>query len=178
MRSYLAGWALVLLAACSNSSGDNPSVDSPSSSTGTDPAAKDTPGAITPADNASSDGNLAQRCVDGINAYRKTLDLPPLARWTDAEACADGQAASDAASNKPHGAFGNCGEMAQNECPSWPSKEAVVTGCLAQMWAEGPGSDFSKHGHYLNMSSTKYSKVACGFFTTAKGGVWSVQDFR
>jgi hypothetical protein len=46
------------------------------------------------------------------------------------------------------------------------------------MWNEGPGEDFSKHGHYINMSSTKYTKVACGFWTTPKGSVWAVQNFR
>lgn len=46
------------------------------------------------------------------------------------------------------------------------------------MWAEGPGADFQQHGHYINMSSTSYTTVACGFYTTAGGDVWSVQDFR
>ena len=46
------------------------------------------------------------------------------------------------------------------------------------MWKEGPGTDFSKHGHYLNMSSTKYTKVACGFFTAPNGQVWAVQNFQ
>jgi hypothetical protein len=41
------------------------------------------------------------------------------------------------------------------------------------MWAEGPGG-----GHYDNMSSDKYQYVACGFYQTANGSWWSVQDFR
>jgi hypothetical protein len=46
------------------------------------------------------------------------------------------------------------------------------------MWAEGPGADFQTHGHYINMSSTKYTKVACGFYETPTGSVWAVQDFQ
>ena len=47
------------------------------------------------------------------------------------------------------------------------------------MWAEGPGTDFSAHGHYINMSSTDYTQVACGYYTTSDGKtVWAVQDFK
>jgi hypothetical protein len=119
-------------------------------------------------------GGAAQVCVDTINGYRKTLNLPAYARWTDAEACSDGEAKSDAATNKPHGAFPRCGEFAQNECPGWDgAPETMIKGCLKMMWAEGPGG-----GHYENMRSTKYTKVACGFHTTSAGKVWSVQNFR
>jgi hypothetical protein len=44
------------------------------------------------------------------------------------------------------------------------------------MWDEGPGEPFSEHGHYLNMSSTQFSKVACGFSTSGQG-VWANQNF-
>lgn len=53
----------------------------------------------------------------------------------------------------------------------------MVDGCLADMFAEGPGEPFSKHGHYLNMTSLKYTSVACGFFVTGDGRVWMVQNF-
>ena len=124
------------------------------------------------------DEAATQLCVDTINMYRATLGLPPLARWTDAEVCSDGEAMSDGASGTPHGAFGQCGEFAQNECPGWPGPpESMITGCLEQMWAEGPGEDFNTHGHYINMSSTGYTKVACGF-ADGQGGVWAVQNFQ
>mgnify|MGYP000632603252 CR=1 FL=1 len=48
--------------------------------------------------------------------------------------------------------------------------------CLAQMWAEGPGQDFNLHGHYINMSSSDYTKVACGF-SSSGAGVWANQNF-
>lgn len=122
---------------------------------------------------------VAALCVDTINHYRATLGLPAYARWADGEACADGQARSDAASGTPHGAFGQCTESAQNECPGWNDTPAsVISACMDAAWAEGPGTDFGRHGHYNNMSSTGYTKVACGFFTTAGGQVWSVQNFK
>ena len=117
-------------------------------------------------------------CVDRINELRATIDLPPLARWTDAEPCADGQAKSDSETGVFHGAFGECGESAQNECPGWPSYDDVVEGCLQMMWDEGPGEPYEEHGHYINMTNTAYTEVACGFYTTPEGAVWAVQDFR
>jgi hypothetical protein len=123
--------------------------------------------------------DAAQLCVDTINQYRATLGLPPYQRWADKEVCASDQATKDAASNTAHGAFGQCSESAQNECPDWPAPaESMITSCLAQMWAEGPGSDFPTHGHYINMSSSKYTKVACGFTTVKNGRLWAVQDFQ
>ncbi len=110
--------------------------------------------------------------------YRATLGLAPYQRWTAVETCVDGEAKSDSESGVPHGAFPSCGEWAQNECPGWPSMASTVTGCLQQMWAEGPGADFQTHGHYINMSSTSYTQVACGFYTTPAGKVWAVQDFK
>jgi len=143
----------------------------------------DSSGGSTGAGGSSGSGMTAsgasQLCVDKINEYRATLGLMPYARWTDQEACAGDQAKSDAQANEPHGAFGKCGESAQNECPGWAGPpEKMIGGCLDMMWAEGPGSDFSKHGHYINMSSTGYTQVACGFFTLPNGDVWAVQNFK
>ena len=109
----------------------------------------------------------------------RKIGLPPYQRWSAEESCADGQAKSDSQSGTAHGAFGQCTENAQNECPGWPGPpDQMIPQCLAMMWAEGPGTDFSKHGHYINMSSTQYTKVACGFYTLRDGTVWAVQDFR
>jgi hypothetical protein len=121
---------------------------------------------------------LRQQCVDRINELRASVDLPPYERWKDEESCADGEARSDSRTGTPHGAFGSCGESAQNECPGWSSLDSIIHGCLDMMWAEGPGSDFQTHGHYINMTSTRYTKVACGFYKTPEGSVWAVQNFR
>jgi len=120
----------------------------------------------------------ARQCVDTINMYRATLGLPAYERWTEAEACSDDEAASDGKTNTPHGAFPQCGERAQNECPGWPAPaESMIDGCLELMWNEGPGADFSAHGHYINMSSTQYTRVACGF-AEVNGSIWAVQNFQ
>jgi len=121
-------------------------------------------------------------CVARINQLRRKCQcLPPLRRWNGGERCANQHAKYDAKNGvhsgfnrkicKPHG-------LAQNECPAWPSTKRVVGGCLQSMWDEGPGKRFSKHGHYINMSSTSYEAVACGFARTEDGEIWSVQNFR
>lgn len=128
---------------------------------------------------ASGPAGPEQLCVDTINMYRATLNLPPYARWTAEESCASDQASSDSMTMKAHGAFGMCSESAQNECPGWPGPpETMIKNCLQQMWMEGPGTDFATHGHWINMSSKSYTKVACGFHQTSTGSWWSVQDFR
>jgi len=126
-----------------------------------------------------SPGSVQQLCVDTINMYRATLGLAPYARWTAEETCGNAQAQSDSQTGTAHGAFGMCTESAQNECPGWPAPpETMILGCLQLMWNEGPGADFATHGHYINMSSTQYRQVACGFYTTPAGRIWSVQDFK
>jgi len=122
--------------------------------------------------------DLRERCVQRINEYRATEGLPPYQRWKGGEECADEEARLDSLSGTAHGAFPMCGESAQNECPGWPSLDSTVEGCLDMMWAEGPGEPFSEHGHYLNMSSTSFTEVACGFHVTPSGSVWAVQNFR
>ena len=98
----------------------------------------------------------------------------PYTRWTGTEVCADSEAASDGATSSSHGAFGKCGEVAQNECPGWPGAPAtMIPECLKAMWAEGPGG-----GHYEAMSSRLYTKVSCGFGTSPDGSFWAVQNFH
>ena len=127
----------------------------------------------------SGDSSPEQLCVDTINQYRATLNLPAYTRWSAEETCADGQAQSDSASGTAHGAFGTCTEMAQDECPGWPGPPStMITGCLQQMWAEGPGPFDQGHGHYDNMSNSSYTQVACGFYVLADGSVWATQDFK
>jgi hypothetical protein len=122
---------------------------------------------------------VAQLCVDTINQHRASIGLGPLARWTDGEVCADGEAESDGNTNTPHGAFGSCSEFAQNECPGWPGPaEGMIGSCLQLMWDEGPGADYATHGHYINMTNPNYSMVSCGFHTFPDGSVWAVQNFR
>jgi len=89
------------------------------------------------------------------------------------------EAQKDSQTMKAHSAFGMCGEWAQNECPGWPGPAGgMIAGCLQMMWNEGPGDFYGGHGHYINMSSTQYTKVSCGFYTLADGSVWATQDFQ
>jgi hypothetical protein len=119
-----------------------------------------------------------QACVDRINGFRATVGLPPLSRWAEQEGCTDTEAASDSQTGQAHGKFGACKESAQNECPGWGSVDDTIQDCLQSMWDEGPGEPYSEHGHYINMSSPDYTKVACGFHETANGKVWAIQNFH
>src|SRR4029077_11735261 len=75
-------------------------------------------------------------------------------------------------------AFGGSGPTAnaQDECPGYPDTNTVITTCLQQMWNEGPPPNgetvqaceqdqtcYQAHGHFINMTSTMSTKVACGF---------------
>ncbi len=134
-----------------------------------------------------STGDVYQDCVNRINQFRaECACLPPLERWTDGEACADQMAEYDSMQASAHAGFidGICsGGSAQNECPGWRSEAQVVEGCLQSMWDEGPpptstcnGACFQMYGHFINMTDTRYTKVACGFYT-AGNEVWAVQNF-
>ncbi|MBX7190796.1 MAG: CAP domain-containing protein [Sandaracinaceae bacterium] len=131
-----------------------------------------------------STGDPAEDCVRRINQFRcECQHLPPLMRWRDGEACANQMAQYD--SEHPgmaHAGFIGricSGGYAQNECPGWPSVDSTVSGCLQQMWDEGPGDFYGPpaHGHYLNMSSTSFSMVACGFYE-GPSGVYAAQNFQ
>ena len=118
------------------------------------------------------------QCVQIINQDRATLKVAALTQATlTQETCVDGQAQADYTANTPHSAFGKCMEYAQDECPGWPGPPSSIdTGCLAQMWAEGPppaGTD----NHWLNMSNAQYTTVACGFYQDPAGSWWATQDF-
>lgn len=115
--------------------------------------------------------------VARINQFRATVGLPALAERNSAAECADAQAKADSQSGTAHGAFGQCQESAQNECPGWPTVASIASGCLQAMWNEGPGSDYATHGHYINMTNTSYHKVAVGFYETPSHQVWAVMDF-
>ena len=111
--------------------------------------------------------------------YRAGMGLAPYARWKDSETCGGQEAQKDSQTMQAHSAFGMCGEFAQNECPGWPGPAGgMIAGCLKMMWDEGPGDFYGGHGHYINMSSTQYTKVSCGFYTLADGSVWATQDFQ
>lgn len=117
-------------------------------------------------------------CFQETNKYRKQVGVPALTYATDKNSCSDDEAKSDSESGTAHGAFGECSEWAQNECPGWPAPASgMVSSCLKMMFDEGPGEPYSAHGHYINMTSTKYTRVSCGFHVTDNGSVWLIQNF-
>lgn len=127
-----------------------------------------------------------QQCMHRINYYRSLVGEKMLTRNLTKEACVDSQCQSDAASGAAHGAFGKCGESAQDECPGWGSLSSIGIGCLQQMWDEGPPpagtpcaggtACYQQHGHYINMTGS-YSSMACGFYVGAAGKVQAIQNF-
>jgi hypothetical protein len=135
-----------------------------------------------------STGDRYQDCVDRINQFRtQCACMPALERWTEGEACADQMAEYDSVEDEAHAGFRDdicSGGSAQNECPGYRSETQVVGLCLQQMWDEGPppqdpceGDCFQEYGHFINMTNERYTKVACGFYTTGGDEVWSVQNF-
>ncbi len=136
-------------------------------------------------------GDPAADCVARVNQFRACVCLPPLARWTAGEACADQDSQYDSQQSSAHAGFiaGICASgNAQDECPDWGgyTDEKVIDQCLQMMFDEGPpptasctGTCYEAHGHYINMTGTSYkSGVACGFYTTASGSVWAAQNFQ
>jgi hypothetical protein len=137
---------------------------------------------------------VRQVCVDTINEYRATLDLPPLARATpEQEVCSDNGAMMDAEAMDAHGSAGMCDLGSQNTCPGYPvsfgggTLAGVLKRCLQQMWDEGEppvpraecrGSCFLEHGHYLNMSDPNATDVGCGFYDMGGDTWWMNQNFK
>jgi hypothetical protein len=136
----------------------------------------------------ASTGDIYQDCVDRINQFlTQCACLPALTRSTEGEACADQMAEYDAGKNMAHqGTRDKICEPrgSQNECPGYSSNNQVISLCFQQMWDEGPpptdsctGDCYEEHGHFINMTDDSVTKVSCGFFTTAAGKVWAVQNF-
>jgi hypothetical protein len=176
--------------ACSGSSAPAPSEGSHASSSGSGGSSgssggsSGSSGGATDPDAGDSLQAARVECVQTINADRATLmpASPPLTEGTAAqESCVDGQAKADYAANTPHAAFGQCQESAQDECPGWPGPPTAImsaasTSCLYAMWAEGP-PPAGQDNHWLNMSNSSYTTVACGFYQDPQGTWWATQDF-
>jgi hypothetical protein len=111
--------------------------------------------------------------------------------------------------NDPSCTWGQADGFAQDECPQgWTTTIASLDSCLASMWAERshancagcigctafggacPNCDYDgtadpslgECGHYVNMSASYFTQVACGFAGTApgesSGNNWMVQNFE
>lgn len=174
-------------------------MDKPASSAEQPPASSATEvpasSAIATPASSSSSPDWRETCLDIINEYRATEGAAPLSLADEEkQTCTDEQAALDLAGGQAHGNFGYCKEHAQNTGPDFSLKwkndiEDIAKYYLDMMWDEkklvesgerDPNSDedYPYIGHYLNMRSTKYTKVSCGFSAneeTQKG--WFNVDF-
>jgi len=171
-RSGLLFVALALaFSACGDDTGQVTTTSRARSSSGSSGSSAGSSGSSGVVGTGSS---LDEICWSTINEHRKKDGLPPFERWTDGEACADGEAKTDGTNNDPHGSFPKCGELAQNECPGFKGPvESGLPDCLGFMYAQPKGE-----GHHDNMASTKWKKVACGVFVMPNGDFWSVQNYR
>jgi len=143
-------------------------------------------------------------CINEINRLRATQHLAAytIVNTDSINMCVDMQATSDETNNTPHGAWmaaegSACDGNGQNECEGYGVDAAGIVACLDSMWNEQnqpncagcvgctqfggacPNCDFygmngGTCGHYVNMSATYFTQVACGF--SAKGG-WAAQNF-
>jgi len=137
-----------------------------------------------------SGGNLTakQFCVSETNRYRAMNSKPALTEAANLDAYADTGAMTDYNANSPHSHFSSTNgggiAFAENECPGhsgWhlsPGEDmnSLVGMCIAAFYAEGPGTDYSTHGHYINMMGN-YATLGCGIFMASNSDVTIVQDY-
>lgn len=168
---------LACLVACDN--GSAVTVDAPPGS-GTD--------AQGSGSGSGSSGSMTakQFCVSETNRYRAMNSKSALAESAQLEAYADTGAMHDFTTS-PHDHFSSTSgggiAFAENECPqqgNWQYTEGedlnmVVGNCIAAFYAEGPGSDYNTHGHYINMMGN-YGSLGCGIYY-AGGKITIVQDY-
>jgi hypothetical protein len=126
-----------------------------------------------------------EACAD-LEAQYDSQQMSPHAGFKQTNtACSQGS--SMWASCCSTGMFARPLANAQDECPNYPNTDVVISNCLQQMWNEGPPPNgvqacmndptcFQMYGHFINMSSTTSTKVACGFSSTS-GPLWAAQNF-
>lgn len=119
------------------------------------------------------------------NMYRAMDGKPPLVESATLVTYASAGASDDFVTSAHHhfGATQGGGiAFAENECPHWSlagqgggAMDALVAACIAAFYAEGPGTDYSQHGHYINMMGT-YKTLGVGLFVQGDM-VTVVEDF-
>ncbi len=118
-------------------------------------------------------GNYAaakKLCLDEVNRHRATLGRSALVWDTELEALADRSAAYDL-SHGTHHALNGIEGWNIRENYGWAMGKTVenfIKESIQNMWDEGPGDDFQKHGHFLNMRDAD-SKMGCGVAVSDRG---------
>src|SRR3569623_823201 len=108
---------------------------------------------------SSGDATAQQFCVSETNRYRQMNGKSALTESASLEDYADTGAPTDYDATTAHSHF-----------------TAPVGMCIAAFYAEGPGSDYSTHGHYINMMGN-YATLGCGIYSADNGDVTIVQDY-
>jgi hypothetical protein len=127
-----------------------------------------------------------QFCVQETNRYRQMNGVAAVAESTPLENYANTGAMVDFAA-APHDHFrttnGGGIAFAENECPHWDvngqghgDMSMLVAACIAAFYAEGPGTDYATHGHYINMMNASYTTLGCGLYQSGTA-VTIVQDY-
>ncbi len=115
-------------------------------------------------------------CVSQTNMYRAMNGKPALTLSTQLEAYAATGAMFDEQAGSAHDHFGMTEgggiAFAENECPGfdgWNLQQGggtlvgTMKACILAFYSEGPGSDYSTHGHYINMMGD-YGTLGCGIY--------------
>jgi uncharacterized protein YkwD len=129
-------------------------------------------------------------CVTQTNAYRAMNGKSALTESSQLETYAATGAMFDYENMMAHDHFtmtsGGGIAFAENECPGFDGWNIANAGgnmlslmdmCLQAFYDEGPGSDYSTHGHYINMMGD-YGTLGCGIYEdSSSGDVTIVQDY-
>ncbi len=129
-------------------------------------------------------------CVTQTNAYRAMNGKSALTESSQLETYAASGAMFDYNAGSAHDHFGMTQgggiAFAENECPGFDGWNIANAGgdmvslmdmCLQAFYDEGPGSDYSTHGHYINMMGA-YGTLGCGIYEDSlNGNVTITQDY-
>ncbi|HEX4453015.1 MAG TPA: CAP domain-containing protein [Kofleriaceae bacterium] len=129
-------------------------------------------------------------CVTQTNAYRAMNGKSALTESSALETYAATGAMYDYNAGSAHDHFGMTQgggiAFAENECPGFDGWNIAKAGgdmtslmdmCLQAFYDEGPGSDYSAHGHYINMMGA-YGTLGCGIYEdSSNGNVTITQDY-
>ncbi len=112
-------------------------------------------------------------CFEKTNELRAKAGASAVAHYALMEPCADQQAKNDGNASSSGGNLPHCQQTAQNECANLDgAPEDAVAACLETLFAQGPGG-----ANYDNLTDPDHTQVACGFFVSATGKTWVVQNF-
>ena len=185
MRLYIL---VAVLAACGSSSGNG--VDGGGGGGGGSGSGSGSGGGGGGGSGGSGSNAALVECVTQTNAYRAMNGKSALTESSSLESYAATGAQFDYTNMMAHDHFtmtsGGGIAFAENELPGfsgWNISNAggdmtsLMDMCLQAFYDEGPGSDYSTHGHYIDMMGA-YGTLGCGIYEdSSTGNVTIVQDY-